>query len=209
MTAQDTAGLKVADLSTEHAAAFLAVCAEYFERRPTDGEDAAHWANVSNGAMCRKIAAMFAERGRALEAMGRELAERNDEIVGERWHADEAARQRDVWKERATTAERLLSESQAEGRRKDELIRWAYDTLMEINVSNYDHDDVCRLNEASVEVILGLAKEAVPSLSGRTVLAARDEGSPSQNIRPNVSGDGQHLTPLDERKPNGGATHDV
>jgi len=50
---------KVPNLSTESAVAFLIVCAEYFERRPTGGEDAAHWANVSNGAMCRKIATML------------------------------------------------------------------------------------------------------------------------------------------------------
>jgi hypothetical protein len=39
------------------------------------------------------------------------------------------------------------------------LIKWAHDTLYEINPSNYDHDEVCRLNGASVEVILGLAPE--------------------------------------------------
>lgn len=38
-----------------------------------------------------------------------------------------------------------------------EAATWAVDTLHEINVSNYDHDDVCRLNAASVEVALGLA----------------------------------------------------
>jgi len=38
----------------------------------------------------------------------------------------------------------------------NELRLWAYETLMEINISNYDHDDVCRLNAASVEVMLGL-----------------------------------------------------
>jgi len=37
------------------------------------------------------------------------------------------------------------------------MIRWAHDTLYEINPSNYDHDEVCRVNNASVEVILGLA----------------------------------------------------
>ena len=45
-------------------------------------------------------------------------------------------------------------------RRIEELeaaISWAYETLMEINVSNYTHDDVCNLNNRSVEVILGLA----------------------------------------------------
>ena len=36
-------------------------------------------------------------------------------------------------------------------------LRWAHGTLYEINPSNYDHDEVCRLNDASVEVILGLA----------------------------------------------------
>ena len=40
-----------------------------------------------------------------------------------------------------------------------DLIRWAHDTLYEINPSNYDHDEVCKLNDASVEVILGLAAE--------------------------------------------------
>lgn len=46
-------------LSNDEAVAFLTVCADYFERRPTDGEDAVHWSNVSNGRMCRKIAAML------------------------------------------------------------------------------------------------------------------------------------------------------
>ena len=38
------------------------------------------------------------------------------------------------------------------------LIQWAHDTLYEINPSNYDHDEVCKLNDASVEVILVLAR---------------------------------------------------
>ena len=38
-----------------------------------------------------------------------------------------------------------------------EVLRWAHDTLWEINPSNYSHDDVCLLNDASVEVILGIA----------------------------------------------------
>lgn len=37
-----------------------------------------------------------------------------------------------------------------------EALRWACDTLQEINPSNYDHDDVCDLNASSVEVFLGL-----------------------------------------------------
>lgn len=43
-----------------------------------------------------------------------------------------------------------------EARGERELIEWAADTLVELNPSNYDHDDVCRANNASVEVILAL-----------------------------------------------------
>jgi hypothetical protein len=53
-----------------------------------------------------------------------------------------------------------LDTIEAQQRRIEELeaaISWAYETLMEINVSNYTHDDVCNLNNRSVEVILGLA----------------------------------------------------
>lgn len=38
-----------------------------------------------------------------------------------------------------------------------ELVEWASDTLIEINPSNYGHDDVCNLNDKSVEVILALS----------------------------------------------------
>lgn len=38
-----------------------------------------------------------------------------------------------------------------------DLVEWACDTLTEINPSNYGHDDVCRLNDRSVEVIIGLS----------------------------------------------------
>lgn len=37
------------------------------------------------------------------------------------------------------------------------LVRWAHDTLYEINPLKYDHGEVRKLNDASVEVILGLA----------------------------------------------------
>lgn len=37
------------------------------------------------------------------------------------------------------------------------LIRWAHETLWELNPNNYDHDEVCKVNDAAVEVILGLA----------------------------------------------------
>ncbi|GEM_PF-3035738 len=38
-----------------------------------------------------------------------------------------------------------------------ELLQWSHDTLLEINPSNYTHDDVCEANAAAVEVILGIA----------------------------------------------------
>ena len=59
---------------------------------------------------------------------------------------------------KAETDARVKAAVEAE--RLRELICWARDALVEINVSNYDHDDVCRLNAASVEVILGLSKIA-------------------------------------------------
>lgn len=50
-----------------------------------------------------------------------------------------------------------------------DFLEWALDTLHEINVSNYDHDEVCRLNERSVEVILAIQSR----------LATLTPGSPS------------------------------
>lgn len=46
-------------------------------------------------------------------------------------------------------AEALLNEAV-------EALRHAYETLIELNISNYDHDDVCRMNDASVEVLLAV-----------------------------------------------------
>lgn len=40
-------------------AAFLREAANYFERRPTGGEDRAHWANVFNAQNCREAAAFI------------------------------------------------------------------------------------------------------------------------------------------------------
>ena len=57
-----------------------------------------------------------------------------------------------AYQARAEAAEARVGELNAQ-------IVWAVETLQEINVSNYDHDDVCRLNDASVEVILRLCAE--------------------------------------------------
>lgn len=43
--------------------AFLTEAARYFEKRPTGGEDMAHWANVYNAENCRKAAAFAREQG--------------------------------------------------------------------------------------------------------------------------------------------------
>lgn len=44
-----------------------------------------------------------------------------------------------------------------------DLMQWSYDTLGEINPSNYDHDDVCSLNNKSIEVILALHRALTPT----------------------------------------------
>lgn len=60
--------------------------------------------------------------------------------------------------------------AEAEMKRLRDLLRFSHDTLWEINPSNYDHDDVCKLNDASVEVILAIAPElgesALASIGG-------------------------------------------
>lgn len=44
--------------SVTAAVAFLDEAARYFESRPTQGEDKAHWSNVANAEMCRKVAGL-------------------------------------------------------------------------------------------------------------------------------------------------------
>ena len=62
-----------------------------------------------------------------------------------------------------------------------ELLVWAHDTLKEINTSNYSHDDVCELNAASVEVILGIAP-AIGETQGKSKewLDSRAAAAPKQ-----------------------------
>jgi hypothetical protein len=49
-------------MNTEAAIIFLHETADYFEKRPTNGEDKAHWSNVFNAKNCREIAGLL-ERG--------------------------------------------------------------------------------------------------------------------------------------------------
>lgn len=58
-----------------------------------------------------------------------------------------------------TDANSRAEAAEAEVKRLRDLLRFSHDTLWEINPSNYDHDDVCKLNDASVEVILTIAPE--------------------------------------------------
>ena len=45
-------------MTAKAAMAFLNDMAVYFERRPTGGEDAAHWSNVYNAENCRIVSRM-------------------------------------------------------------------------------------------------------------------------------------------------------
>jgi hypothetical protein len=51
-----------AAISAQAAVGFLLEAARYFERRPTGGEDAAHWSNITNAMTCRRIAALLEAR---------------------------------------------------------------------------------------------------------------------------------------------------
>ncbi len=48
---------RIAEGLSEKDAVFLDQAARYFEKRPTQGEDSAHWSNVYNAENCRRIAA--------------------------------------------------------------------------------------------------------------------------------------------------------
>lgn len=63
-----------------------------------------------------------------------------------------------VWEQRREAIKRAEA-AEAEVKKIRELLQFSYDTLLEINPSNYDHDDVCAMNSASVEVMLAIAPE--------------------------------------------------
>lgn len=70
----------------------------------------------------------------------------------------------DKWQQESSTwqsvAEKQLAiaiEAEKRIAEQHQLLQWAHDTLVEINPNNYTHDDVCEINNASVEVILGIA----------------------------------------------------
>lgn len=58
-----------------------------------------------------------------------------------------------------------IAELEAKLAKAVEELQFDYDTLGEINPSNYNHDDVCNLNDKSVEVILSI-KATLAELTG-------------------------------------------
>jgi hypothetical protein len=84
----------------------------------------------------------------------------------------DAAAQFKAGQEAAKVDAEVIATLQARAKALEALVSWAYDTLVEINPDNYSHDDVCRMNDASVEVILGLDD---------TVQALLSKGSPDAN----------------------------
>jgi hypothetical protein len=109
---------------------------------------------------------MNAEQIRSLDAM---LASQIGDDVSAICDHESLFKQARVALQAALTAMAENEALQARVKALEALVSWAYDTLIEINPGNYSHDDVCRLNDASVEVILGLDD---------TVQALLSKGSP-------------------------------
>jgi hypothetical protein len=65
--------------------------------------------------------------------------------------------ERDTYSQERDEALAQLAEAKKREAGLVALIRWAHETLWELNPNNYDHDEVCKVNDAAVEVILGLA----------------------------------------------------
>lgn len=58
--------------------AFWAEAASYFERRPTGGEDMAHWSNVYNAMNCRATAAVIAAQTAKIRILEEALSQPSD-----------------------------------------------------------------------------------------------------------------------------------
>lgn len=64
--------------SPEGLAKFLDEAAQYFEKRPTGGEDMAFWANLNNAENCRKAAAFIRDHTGEGDALLRRFVEAYD-----------------------------------------------------------------------------------------------------------------------------------
>lgn len=109
---------------------FLAEAARYFRARPTGGEDAAHWSNVSNAENCERAAAEIATLRARIAELERELAGLREaiRIKGGNEHAptqdayDAACNALHAQRARAITAETALAERTAERDRMREAL---------------------------------------------------------------------------------------
>lgn len=115
---------------------------------PTSKANARYIAAVNPAAISELVSTL-----ENLQRENEELRKAQDHIAAEKAGiAKNSHNNVDYWKSKYEAAE-------AEVKRIHELLRFAHDTLWEINPSNYDYDDVCKLNDASVEVILAIAPE--------------------------------------------------
>lgn len=101
-------------------ASFLNEAARYFERRDTNGEDSAFWANAVNADNCRKAAAMIAEHmaeTARLEGQiaknAEELAEAKANLNASRLLVELRTKQRDDETQRADANWECIREEQA------------------------------------------------------------------------------------------------
>lgn len=69
---------------------FLRAAAKYFENRPTEGEDRAHWSNVYNAKNCRDIADRLAALNQSTQAD--KLVEALEAIGENNWKDQSRAR---------------------------------------------------------------------------------------------------------------------
>jgi hypothetical protein len=87
-------------------------------------------------------------RKNALWVTTHDAADRIEQLVKERDDAE--------WVEVLRKTYQRAKEAEAKLAKAVDVLQLAYSTLTEINPSNYDHDDVCEQNNASVEVILSI-----------------------------------------------------
>ena len=73
-----------------------------------------------------------------------------ERLSAEQASHEQSGKSRDEWRGKAEYLEAKLAAA-------EQTARAAHETLIEINPSNYNHDDVCQLNDASVEAIFLLA----------------------------------------------------
>lgn len=99
---------------------------------------------INGGTLNERDVARMVE---AMEAKDTRITELEAEVARLQAHIEATAKD----------TQRITTALTAEVAQLMQAIRHAHDTLYELNPGNYDHDEVCRVNDASVEVILSLA----------------------------------------------------